>query len=121
MAPDSGHVPDGDDAHHLHPLWRLADLKTVFLEPQNGIFWVGCVYGRNDDAGRFAWFCGAAAEFIRIQGLRCGPAPAAAALTPLLGSDSPAVSHMHRSPGDCLPEELAAACLLLPQGAVCRR
>mmetsp|Transcript_3823 Transcript_3823/g.11020 ORF Transcript_3823/g.11020 Transcript_3823/m.11020 type:complete len:1228 (+) Transcript_3823:338-4021(+) len=45
----------------------VEDLKTVFLEPQNGIFWVGCVYGRNDDAGRFNWFCGAAAEYIRTD------------------------------------------------------
>ena len=45
----------------------------MFLEPQNGIFWVGCVYGRNDDAGRFAWFCGAAAEYIRTSESKCAP------------------------------------------------
>lgn len=44
-----------------------AELETIFLEPQNGIFWVGCVYGRNDDASRFGWFCGAAAEYIRTS------------------------------------------------------
>lgn len=44
-------------------------LSTIFLEPQNGFFWVGCVYGRNDDASRFAWFCGAAAEYIRTSDL----------------------------------------------------
>lgn len=46
---------------------RCAELRTTFLEPQNGFFWVGCVYGRNDDAARFAWFCGAAAEFLRTS------------------------------------------------------
>jgi hypothetical protein len=49
----------------LPPL--AAELRTTFLEPQNGFFWVGCVYGRNDDAARFAWFCGAAAEFLRTS------------------------------------------------------
>lgn len=44
-----------------------AELETILLEPQNGIFWVGCVYGRNDDASRFAWFCGAAAEYLRTS------------------------------------------------------
>lgn len=24
-------------------------LKTTFLEPENGHFWRGCIYGRNDD------------------------------------------------------------------------
>lgn len=46
-----------------------AGLSTVFLEPQNGFFWVGCIYGRNDDASRFSWFCGAAAEYIRTSDL----------------------------------------------------
>lgn len=28
-------------------------LHVVFLEPDNGFFWVGCIYGRGDDAHRF--------------------------------------------------------------------
>lgn len=47
----------------------VEELSTIFLEPQNGFFWVGCVYGRNDDASRFGWFCGAAAEYIRTSDL----------------------------------------------------
>jgi hypothetical protein len=35
-------------------IWRgvVESLQTVFLEPENGFFWVGCIYGRNDDATR---------------------------------------------------------------------
>jgi starch synthase len=40
-------------------------LHVTFLEPENGFFWVGCVYGRNDDAHRFGFFCGAALEYLR--------------------------------------------------------
>jgi starch synthase len=40
-------------------------LATTFLEPDNGMFWVGCVYGRNDDAHRFNFFCGAALEYLK--------------------------------------------------------
>jgi starch synthase len=43
----------------------VEDLPTVFLEPDNGFFWVGCIYGRNDDAQRFGFFCGAAAEYLK--------------------------------------------------------
>eukprot|EP00271_Cylindrocystis_brebissonii_P019716 TRINITY_DN6165_c0_g1_i1.p2 TRINITY_DN6165_c0_g1~~TRINITY_DN6165_c0_g1_i1.p2 ORF type:complete len:1113 (-),score=272.03 TRINITY_DN6165_c0_g1_i1:5404-8742(-) len=39
-----------------------------FLEPQSGIFWVGCIYGRKDDAGRFGFFCHAALEFLLQSG-----------------------------------------------------
>lgn len=44
---------------------RVEGLKTTFLEPCNGMFWVGCVYGRNDDANRFNFFCNAALEYLR--------------------------------------------------------
>eukprot|EP00210_Caulerpa_lentillifera_P007095 g6788.t1 len=44
----------------------VEDLKVTFLEPNNGFFWVGCIYGRYDDAHRFDFFCGAAAEYLRI-------------------------------------------------------
>ncbi|CAK0787776.1 hypothetical protein CVIRNUC_010998 [Coccomyxa viridis] len=44
---------------------EVEDIKTTFLEPTSGIFWVKCIYGRNDDAGRFAFFCGAATEYLK--------------------------------------------------------
>ena len=46
-------------------------LLTVLLEPLNGTFWVGCIYGRNDDASRFGYFCGAAAEYLRVANIQC--------------------------------------------------
>lgn len=55
-------------------VWKgfVEGLETVFLEPLNGIFWVGCIYGRNDDAGRFTFFCNAALEYLRnVSGWRC--------------------------------------------------
>lgn len=73
------------------------------------------MYGRNDDAGRFGWFCGAAAEFIRIEGLKCGPAPAAGALGPLLTSPPTCAGQVVAA----LPDGRIVACLLLPQGRVC--
>ena len=47
-------------------VWQgvVEGLTTLFLEPCNGTFWVGCIYGRNDDAARFGFFCGAALEFL---------------------------------------------------------
>jgi len=35
-------------------VWRgvVEGLNTTFLEPENGHFWRGCIYGRNDDAAR---------------------------------------------------------------------
>lgn len=56
-------------------VWKgfVEGLETVFLEPLNGIFWVGCIYGRNDDAGRFTFFCNAALEYLRnVSGWRYG-------------------------------------------------
>ncbi|KAK9832645.1 hypothetical protein WJX81_006656 [Elliptochloris bilobata] len=44
---------------------EVEGLATVFLEPNNGNFWVGCIYGRADDARRFGFFCGAALEYLR--------------------------------------------------------
>ena len=37
-------------------VWRggVEGLDTVFLEPENGMFWVGCIYGKNNDAQRWA-------------------------------------------------------------------
>ena len=28
-------------------------LRVHFIEPENGIFWAGCIYGRNDDPFRY--------------------------------------------------------------------
>ncbi len=35
-------------------VWKglVQGLPTVFLEPENGHFWRGCIYGRGDDAVR---------------------------------------------------------------------
>lgn len=41
----------------------------VFLDPDNGLFRVGCIYGRNDDANRFAFFNGIATEYIARSGM----------------------------------------------------
>ncbi|RCV29739.1 hypothetical protein SETIT_6G036800v2 [Setaria italica] len=50
-------------------VWRglVEDLCVYFLEPQNGMFGVGCVYGRNDDR-RFGFFCHSALEFLHQRG-----------------------------------------------------
>eukprot|EP00892_Ulva_mutabilis_P005442 jgi/Ulvmu1/326/UM001_0330.1 len=51
---------------HIRVFHGLVEgLRTTFLEPDNGMFWVGCVYGRSDDAHRFAFFCGAALEYLK--------------------------------------------------------
>ena len=31
-------------------------INVTFLEPRNGLFWCGCIYGRNDDVSRFHQF-----------------------------------------------------------------
>ncbi|GLI61875.1 hypothetical protein VaNZ11_004385 [Volvox africanus] len=51
-------------------VWRgfVEGLPTVFLEPENGMFWVGCIYGRNNDAQRFGFFCGAALQYLKLTG-----------------------------------------------------
>jgi starch synthase len=53
-------------------VWKgeVEGLKTTFLEPESGQFWVGCIYGRNDDAARFAFFCGAALEYLKQRGVK---------------------------------------------------
>ncbi|KAL6763591.1 starch synthase [Haematococcus lacustris] len=35
-------------------VWKgiVDGLPTTFLEPENGHFWRGCIYGRNDDSVR---------------------------------------------------------------------
>ncbi|KAL9452162.1 hypothetical protein AB3S75_008037 [Citrus x aurantiifolia] len=46
---------------------KVEGLSVYFLEPQNGFFSKGCVYGCNNDKERFAFFCHAALEFL-LQG-----------------------------------------------------
>ena len=47
---------------------EVVGVPTYFLAPDSGIFNVGCVYGRNDDAGRFGFFCNAALDFMLATG-----------------------------------------------------
>jgi hypothetical protein len=55
---------------------RVEGVRTIFLEPTNGSVWVGCIYGRNDDAARFGFFCGAAVEYLKHHaGGLCAQAP----------------------------------------------
>ncbi|KAK3143671.1 hypothetical protein QOZ80_4AG0303410 [Eleusine coracana subsp. coracana] len=46
---------------------KVEDIPVYFLEPQNGMFWVGCVYGKNDES-RFGFFCHSALEFLFQSG-----------------------------------------------------
>lgn len=47
---------------------KVEGLSVYFVEPQNGLFWVGCIYGRANDAERFGFFCHAALEFLLQSG-----------------------------------------------------
>ncbi|OMO76835.1 Glycosyl transferase, family 1 [Corchorus capsularis] len=47
---------------------KVEGLSVYFLEPQNGFFSTGCVYGRSNDAERFGFFCHAALEFLQQGG-----------------------------------------------------
>ncbi|CAI7814296.1 unnamed protein product [Closterium sp. NIES-54] len=47
---------------------RVEGIPVNFLEPESGLFWVGCIYGRKDDAARFGTFCHAALEFLLQTG-----------------------------------------------------
>ena len=42
----------------------VEDIQVFFMEPQNGLFDVDSVYGRNDDGVKFDFFCNAALEFL---------------------------------------------------------
>ncbi|CAI5473010.1 unnamed protein product [Closterium sp. Yama58-4] len=49
--------------------WRMwfgyvEGIGVHFLEPESGIFWVNCIYGRKDDGHRFGIFCNAALEML---------------------------------------------------------
>ena len=43
---------------------KVEGLQCFFIEPQNNMFQTDSVYGRNDDAHRFNFFCNAALEFL---------------------------------------------------------
>jgi len=43
---------------------KVEGIQCFFIEPKNGMFDVGSVYGRDDDAVRFDFFCKAALEFL---------------------------------------------------------
>ncbi|XP_068656692.1 starch synthase 3, chloroplastic/amyloplastic [Aristolochia californica] len=47
---------------------KVEGLPVYFLEPQNGLFRVGCIYGRGNDGERFGFFCHAALEFLLQSG-----------------------------------------------------
>lgn len=47
---------------------KVEGLSVYFLEPQNGMFWAGCVYGCKNDGERFGFFCHAALEFLQQSG-----------------------------------------------------
>jgi starch synthase len=53
---------------------EVEGLPTIFLEPANGFFWCGCIYGADfkpvpmTDAERFGFFSKAALEFLRVSG-----------------------------------------------------
>ncbi|XP_078433725.1 starch synthase 3 isoform X2 [Wolffia australiana] len=47
---------------------KVEGLSVYFLEPQNSMFWTGCIYGGRNDAERFGFFCHAALEFLLQRG-----------------------------------------------------
>ena len=48
----------------LHKLNYALQINTLSCR----FFWVGCVYGRANDAERFGFFCHAALEFLLQNG-----------------------------------------------------
>ncbi|CAN1811135.1 Soluble starch synthase 3, chloroplastic/amyloplastic [Linum perenne] len=49
-------------------LGKVEGVSVYFLEPQNGMFWTGCIYGCRNDGERFGFFCHAALEFLLQSG-----------------------------------------------------
>ncbi|GFS29925.1 starch synthase 3 [Actinidia rufa] len=47
---------------------KVEGLSVYFLDPQNGLFWTGCIYGGRNDAERFGFFCHSALEFLLQSG-----------------------------------------------------
>ncbi|KAK9268063.1 hypothetical protein L1049_010502 [Liquidambar formosana] len=48
---------------------KVEGLSVYFLEPQNGLFGTGCIYGCRNDGERFGFFCHAALEFLLQSGV----------------------------------------------------
>jgi len=48
----------------------VEEVNVTFLDPQNGMFCHGCIYGRNDDHVRFGFFARATACWVRILASR---------------------------------------------------
>ncbi|KAH9325755.1 hypothetical protein KI387_005933, partial [Taxus chinensis] len=47
---------------------KVEGLSVNFIDPNNGMFRVGCIYGHKDDGKRFEFFCHAALEFLLRSG-----------------------------------------------------
>ena len=49
-------------------VWKgdVEDVPVTFLQPENGHFDVGCIYGRGDDHIRFNFFCECALEWLKV-------------------------------------------------------
>ncbi|CAK9176069.1 unnamed protein product [Ilex paraguariensis] len=47
---------------------KVEGLSVYFLDPQNGFFSAGCIYGCRNDGERFGFFCHAALEFLLQSG-----------------------------------------------------
>ncbi|CAM8911981.1 unnamed protein product [Rhodiola kirilowii] len=47
---------------------KVEGVPVRLLDPQNGLFGVGCIYGRPNDGERFGFFCHAALEFLLQSG-----------------------------------------------------
>ncbi|GAV85018.1 Glycos_transf_1 domain-containing protein/CBM_25 domain-containing protein/Glyco_transf_5 domain-containing protein [Cephalotus follicularis] len=47
---------------------KVEGLSVHFLEPQNGFFSAGCIYGCRNDGERFSFFCHAALEYLLQTG-----------------------------------------------------
>ncbi|XP_027086051.2 starch synthase 3, chloroplastic/amyloplastic-like [Coffea arabica] len=47
---------------------KVEGLSVYFLEPQNGFFGKGCIYGCHNDGERFGFFCHVALEFLLQSG-----------------------------------------------------
>ncbi|XP_057513562.1 soluble starch synthase 3, chloroplastic/amyloplastic-like [Actinidia eriantha] len=47
---------------------KVEGLSVYFLEPQNGLFWTGCIYDGRNDAEKFGFFCHSALEFLLQSG-----------------------------------------------------
>ncbi|XP_004293290.1 PREDICTED: starch synthase 3, chloroplastic/amyloplastic [Fragaria vesca subsp. vesca] len=47
---------------------KVEGVPVYFLEPQNGLFYKGCIYGCKNDSERFGFFCHAALEYLLQSG-----------------------------------------------------